>query len=325
MDCTKVQARLETFLDGELQPESTLEVEAHLDCCPRCAESIKFSQALRNSLCHVVKRECIVSDEFKRRLRTALAAERCRSPVTERAAEAEPVQTQSPRGDLARRRAEVEQRQHEGFPWRPLWTLVAAAAGWVLFLKWVPAEERMVMPPLGHSKTAVPDNSTHTAGFAGARTNVVDDALDKLIDYHSSPPAPQVVEEELVRDFEADVGVRVHAPSLQQFGALWEGASLVPVTDHAAAYLRYRMPRRHVTLYVYDPRKVPLRRSHAWRAVHTGDEVAKSSSEEGHANTVYLGHWRGYSVAAKEAEGIGYALAADLDDDAVSRLITEIH
>jgi len=36
---------------------------------------------------------------------------------------------------------------------------------------------------------------------------------------------------------------------------------------------------------------------------------------------VYMGRVRGYSVAASERNGIGYAMASDLDDDENARLV----
>ena len=103
----------------------------------------------------------------------------------------------------------------------------------------------------------------------------------------------------------------MHAPSLDKFGAHWEGASLVSVRNHQAASLRYRMPGRRVTVYVYDPRKVSVHGSLPERLVGNAP--------------VYVGEWRGYTVAAKENHGIGYAMASDLDDDTTAELLTEIH
>src|SRR5690606_22548976 len=127
---------------------------------------------------------------------------------------------------------------------------------------------------------------------------------------HTSPPQPQVTEARLLPAFEPTVGVRLRLPSLAR--AKWQGANLVPVVNHQAASLRYQMPgRRQVTVWVFDPRKVSLR-----------EPLSKHVVE---GNPIYVGEWRGYSVAAKENRGIGYAMAADLDAKSLTQLITSIH
>jgi hypothetical protein len=140
----------------------------------------------------------------------------------------------------------------------------------------------------------------------------VEQALDRLIDNHSAPPQPQVTQPELLPMLEPNVGVRVSLPSeLSRFGAQWEGAGLVAVRDHQAASLRYRMPGHRVTVYVYDPRKVPVHRSLQQRLILN--------------DPIYMGDWRGYKVAAKQHQGVGYAMATDLDDAQIAELIAAIH
>lgn len=261
-------------MDGELTPEQTLRVEAHLDGCETCAEHVALLDALRVSTRRAVLEDAPVSGAFEQRVRAVLQAER-----------------ESESGDGRRSvwgsRLEVA--------WKRGVAPLLAAAAVLLWFAYRPGVESAGDPK---SITARADLS-------------VDQALDRLIDYHSAPPPAQVTSADELPLFDRDVGVRVHAPSLDKFGARWEGASLVSVRNHQAASLRYRMPGRRVTVYVYDPRKVSVHGSLPRRLV--GDAP------------VYVGEWRGYTVAAKENLGIGYAMASDLDDATTAELLTEIH
>lgn len=275
MNCHEFRPLLETFMDGELDAAQTLQVEAHLDECGRCQEELGFAAAIKHEVRLAVHADSEPSDDFQQRLGLALRAE--------------------------------EQRERDGdtnqklvpLSWRSIFPLVAAAAA--LFV-YVGTKQNATSSPRG-------------AGSASAEATVAnvdfEQALDQLIDNHSSPPRFQVTQPELVTAFEPNVGVRVRLPSLAQYGAQWEGASLVAVSRHSAASLRYRMPGHRVTIYVYDPRKMQVRQ-------HLKPRMLRNKP-------IYVGQWRGYSVAAKENKGVGYALAADLDDAATAELITAIH
>jgi hypothetical protein len=44
-----------------------------------------------------------------------------------------------------------------------------------------------------------------------------------------------------------------------------------------------------------------------------------------HNQPVSVGERRGYSIAAREQRGVGYAIATDLDDDASAELVSTIY
>ena len=140
-------------------------------------------------------------------------------------------------------------------------------------------------------------------------TAAVEQLIDEFVNHHANLPMPEVVEESLVRRFEPRVGVPVRAPSLQQYGAQWEGGSVVsvrPQNRHAAS-LRYRVGGHRVTLYIYDASRLPLRASLEPRIVR---DVP-----------VFVGTRRGYSIAAAEQRGLGYAVATDLNDVQSAELV----
>lgn len=274
--CRQVEHLLETFIDGELALEQTLAVEAHLDGCERCGEQVALLESLRMGARRAVYEDAPVTPAFEERLRAALASEGHRA----KAGAVPPPWLRRVKSGSA----------------RALLPVLAAAA----VVLWFQARPEATKT----AKSSAPP--VKTAELVG-----IDQALDRLIDYHSAPPPAQVTEADDLPLFDRDVGVRVHAPRLEKFGASWEGAALVSVRNHQAASLRYRMPGRRITVYVYDPRKVTVNGSLPRRIVQDAP--------------VYVGEWRGYTVAAKENHGIGYAMASDLDGETTAQVLTAIH
>ena len=63
--------------------------------------------------------------------------------------------------------------------------------------------------------------------------------LDELVNYHAAPPKPDITEPTEALRLEPEVGVPVHLPAMNQFGASWEGGSVVPMKNQRAAIFRY--------------------------------------------------------------------------------------
>jgi hypothetical protein len=79
--------------------------------------------------------------------------------------------------------------------------------------------------------------------------------------------------------------------------------------DRRAALLLYTLKNNHrVTVYVFDPHKVPMAPSRLQARVV-------------HERPVYVGTLRGYSIAAAEKSGVGYAVATDVDGDESTELV----
>ncbi len=317
MDCRQVKPLLETFVDGELSAEHTLDVETHLGECDVCSEHLRFAQAVKFSTREAVLAQTVVSDEFRERLERALAAEQQR----EQALESGHVAA------LGAASAAGSAPQTAPLRWRTIAGIVAAAAAlmfWVGSKNWMTGDSEIQNAPLAKV-------NPHPTPSVLSSDLGVEQALDRLIDYHSSPPQPQVTQPELLPALEPNVGVRVHLPEeFDRFGAQWEGAALVRVSNHQAASLRYRIPEpslmgkgsllapraagseHRVTVYVYDPSKVPVHRSLQRRLILN--------------DPIYLGKWRGFTVAAKQNEGVGYAVATDISDDSqIADLVRAIH
>jgi anti-sigma factor RsiW len=291
MNCRHTRPMLDTFADGELPPSEIIGVETHLEECARCRDQLHFVQAIKGSVQRVVTAESQVSPAFLSRLQATLL----------QAEQGEALLAPVPQTRAQRLRALFELKGGRG----SLLSTLAAAAGVLLFLG--------VQQQFASQGTAPSGSGVASATLASAALGM-EDTLDRLIDHHSSQPQPQVTEASLLPTFEPNVGVRIRLPSLAQYGAHWEGASLVPVVNHQAASLRYSMPGHRVTVYVFDPRKLAVRRP-----------LERLERPAVDPEPVYVGQWRGYSVAAKERRGVGYAMAGDLDDQEILRLISSIH
>jgi anti-sigma factor RsiW len=267
---------LETFADGELSADKAVEVEQHLLECACCRERVQLSHALQVSTRRAVRADAEPSPEFQARLMRALSAEREREAAT------------------------AEERARE----RPLsWRVIvpmAAAAGFTLVWGAASNSNDPDRPLLRGADQA----SLAGGSEAAPVTASVDRLIEELVDYHAAAPAPEVTEPSLIGNLEPEVGVPVQVPSLKQYGARWEGASVVPVQlppkSLRAASLRYRLGGHRVTLYVYDSSRFPLRATLEPRVVRN--------------MPVYVGTRRGYSIAAVERRGLGWAVATDLTD-----------
>ncbi|MEB2313212.1 MAG: zf-HC2 domain-containing protein [Sorangiineae bacterium] len=183
-------------------------------------------------------------------------------------------------------------------PWRTIVPVAAAAAS---VLVWAAS----VNGP-SHAARA---SSGDTMNMSSSTTSV-EQLIDEFVSFHADDPAPEVTEPSQVMRFEPAVGVPMRLPSLQQYGARWVGGNLVPVRNQRAASLRYQVDGHRVTVYVYNSTRFPLRVTLEPRVVQN--------------RPVYVGNRRGYSIAAVEQRGVGYAVASDLNDSESAELVASI-
>jgi anti-sigma factor RsiW len=284
MSCRQIAALSDAFLDGELPADQTLGLEEHVAGCDACRERLRFSAALRASTRHAVRAAAVPSAGFEMRLSSALRAER------ERLLEEAPRKPSlAPAG---RRR------------WGAMTPLVLSAAATFALVAWFNSR-------LDRERAELANAAEKSHAPAPVATQDPEQVLDELVDYHATPPMPQITEPGLVQRLEPEVGVPVRLPALKQYGASWEGGGTVPMKNQRAAIFRYSVSNHPVTVYVYDARRVPLRGVLEPRVVHN--------------QSVSVGERRGYSIAAREQRGVGYAVATDLNDDESAELVSTIY
>ncbi len=281
MSCRQVTTLLEAFLDGELPQEDVFDVEQHLAACDSCSERARFGSAVRTSIRRAAAADAAPSAGFEMRLAGALRAERER--------------ILGPRSV----HPEARLRRTAALP------MLLAAAATLTFVTWLNGHFRI------DGATSLVSEPVGSTRLSTASAMNPEQVLDELVDYHAAPPEPQITEPGQILRLEPEVGVPVRLPALKQFGASWEGGSVVAMKNQRAAFFRYRISNHPVTVYVYDAHRVPLRGVLEPRVVHN--------------QPVHVGERRGYSIAALEQHGVGYAVATDLNDDESAELVSTIY
>jgi hypothetical protein len=196
----------------------------------------------------------------------------------------------------AERYASAERAQGaNGVPtWRAVGLAVAATVAAVVGL------ERQTHEEVGHARP-VQSNATATVGL--------DALIDQFVDWHARPLPPEITNANDLPGFEPYVGVPVQPITLSRFGAKLVGGRILPVHEqNCAAMLQYTLDGSHrVSIYVFDPRRV-------------GNHPSRLQPKVIGSKPVYVGQIRGWSIAAAEQSGVGYAIASDLGDDASAEL-----
>jgi anti-sigma factor RsiW len=141
-------------------------------------------------------------------------------------------------------------------------------------------------------------------------TMSIDALLEELIALHARPFPPDTTDPDQLARFDPLLGVQVRRPAFRPLGASFEGARVHPVSDRGALLqVQYLVPEgKRITMYVFNPRVLPVQ---ATRLQH---RVVRQ-------HPMLVGRLRGYSVAALEESGVGYAFASDLDTDESTKMV----
>jgi hypothetical protein len=302
------------YADGELEPNRAVEVEEHLSHCRTCRDELELIQATRKSLRRSMARPA--PSDFAARM---LAVVEIESQVSPEATDRSSSHAVPARPALTEKDRTLGQKVRARASWG-VTMAVAAAAGFVLAffgsrsdilrnqgLKTVTIfNSRSTTSPLPTS-----NSEEKRAGFEAL--------LDRLVSFHANPPPSEEDEfDTAVHKFEPLVGVHMQGTTLRRpvFGARFSGARIYDLDARSAndtrfaAELRYTTPGHRITIYVFDPSVVPI------RVTRLKPRVVRSSP-----NPVYVGTVRGFSVAAAERSGIGYAVASDFDDEKSAQLV----
>ncbi len=275
--CRRFVQLLEPFRDGELSPSEVVDVETHLVECECCSERMRLSEAMRVSLKDVVHAGAEVTSAFEARIRLALAAEREREE----------------------RRDPANGAHVRMLSWRSILPIASAAAVVMVYAA-----------SAGHRTTDVA--SSRASMYQASTPASIEKLLEDLVSNHERASGPQFTEQGLLPQLEPEVGVPVRLPNFKQYGAHWEGVSVVRVSNQRAASLRYRIAGHRLTVYIYDAARVPVGATLQQRLVR--DEP------------VYVGSRNGVSIAATErSNGVGYAIATDLNKDESAELVASIY
>ncbi len=271
-ECTLFSRWMSSYVDGELDAGHAVDMEAHVLNCSTCSERVTFLRAMRLSMKRTADKRA--PDALRSRIEGAMRAEKRRVKEADR---------EAPMGNKL-------------IGWKYAATL-AAAAGVALTVAAAKAQKDTPAP-------VVAKNGTTDVASMG-----MDSLLEDLVALHAHPLPPETTDPDALARFDPLVGVPVRRPAFQPFVASFNGARVHQWRDRRAASLQYVIEGNHrVTVYVFDPRTVPM------RVTHLEPRVVRE-------RPVYVGKLRGYSVAAAERSGVGYALATDLGDDRSAQLV----
>lgn len=278
--CRKVSKLVDAYLDSELEPSQVIEVDRHLQDCADCAEAIALDRAVRAGVRRSVRMTRAPMD-LRQRMAAAMEAEASRS--------SRPGDTMVEAGKM--------------LPWHVVLPLASAAA--------VPLVLGMA-GAFGDQAPRKPSVAAEASRPEAQSASVfdLDRMLDQFVDWHARPLPPEVTNETELVKFEPYVGVPMRAPALAPFGGRLVGGRMLTTgaTSQTTAMLYYTLPSGHrVSVYVYDPSRVPARPTRLQQRTLGRDEV-------------WVGKVRGYSVAAPMRHDVGYAIATDLDEEQTTRL-----
>ena len=312
MDCNRRERWLEAYVDDELDAVHVLVVEEHIAECEGCREQLVLTRAMRASLRRTVTEGA--SHGLRERLRAVLAVEKRLIAEEEEAA----PQSANPR---SANEAQASPRFANEAQASPRFANEAQASP--RFANPQLVSLRYVMPLvlaasiaffLGSqrlSKLGEPDDPTRRAELrSDASSATVASAFDRYLDdlvlAHAQPVAPEVPDLDGLAGLDLKVGVRLPRPELSQLGMRYIGARL----HRDAALMQFRGDRNRVTLYVFDPARIPM-------------QANRLSPRTIGSTRLYVGRVRGYAVAASERDGVGYALASDFGDEESARVLIQ--
>jgi len=297
------------YVDQELDAIHVLEVEEHVVACGDCRAGVEHLRAMRAS----VKQSCqlVAPQALRRRLEMMVVdVSVSDSSTTESATEhdaamplpANPGSAAPSKGTVLR--------------FRYVMPLAAAAALVILVgtSRWVvsPATEVVNVPSTNEGEVKTSSvRAQYAPGTAAKKVAAAlsrfDELLDDLVVQHAHPMPPETTDPEGLRRFDPYVGVAVRRPELKSVGARYVGGRI----HRRAAMLQYmldRGKRNRMTMYVFHPKRVPMR-------------TKRLRPRVVNARSVYTGQVRGYSVAASERNGVGYMLASELGDDRNAEIV----
>jgi anti-sigma factor RsiW len=320
------------YADGELDASRAMDVETHLLSCTACAERLELLRATRVSLkrCAFAR----MAAPAGLRARVALA---CTS--TERTANATPIPVSgvfdpvksSLDGQLLEHRqllsGEAPQETYAPRLVRLRYAVAMAAAAGIAFAMgaWRLQDGRLSGSGDGSQASAnpTPDADGSRAAQAGGATPIAtggvtvgnakfERMLEDLVALHANPLPPETTNPDELQRFDPLVGVPVRRPAFRPQEVRFHGARIHALPDRRAAVLQYTIRGGHrITMYVFNPEAMPVNDTRLQPRVVS-------------ERPVYVGHFRGYSIAATEKRGVGYALASDLDDDKCAQMVASV-
>ncbi len=310
--------------DGELDPAHVLEAENHLAACAPCRGELDFIRAMRKSLRQSCARRA--GPSLEARARAALIVERASSSPRR---ESDVVEAKGQLPFVAQ--AMFASRSERG---RARWAMAGAVTVAACFVLVVVVGNRFSRGLTNAAPLATIVGSQLSNGAEAANDTAwnFDAVVDQLVSLHANPLPPEEKNPEELNRLEPYVGVPVKRSALSLLRgsgadtASFDGARLHAIRDRGAAprnaaILSYKVRGHRLTVYVFDSRLIPMNRTRLKPRLVEPEGVRHERREHIAAQPVYVGNVRGFSIAAREKSGVGYALASDLDEDNTVQMV----
>lgn len=287
--CLRLECWLSAYVDDELDAVHCLEVEAHLESCVECAERLDHLRATRHSLQSLsTSAPCALRE----RVALLLGADRL---AEERLTEEGAPSSLSDPGVAVRT---SERPPPSGIARLRLIVPLAAAATIALVFGAIELQKQDAA-----MESRASGSQTAVAAYS------LDHLVEELVTQHIQSPPLDTTDPMQLNEYERHVGVRIREPHFHE--AKWMGARVQP--QSRAAMLRYMLKNQHrITVYMFDANRVSMA---SRRLV-----PVEGAPQHRAASKVYVGNIRGYTVAAAERDGVGYAVASDLSGDETAKL-----
>lgn len=299
MRCRDVQQFTSALVDGELDAPTALELEKHIAACEACRTRAES--------------ERLVKRELRRHLGSVAAPEGLRLRVQVALRQAAAQEAEAARMDDGPEPA----RPSTPTPVRPTpvpAVPIAAAAGraaWMRLRSVVPAAlaAGLVLFFIAPQRWISLDEGPRSGGVTGAALGgplVLSDVVGRHV--RSLPPEVQGPNPERVATwFQGKVDFPVRPPVFPEAPAGLVGGRVSWVRDAPAAHLFYDLEGRHVSVMVFARgRRLPV------------DGIAGLCVPN---RKVWVGRSKGINVALLERDRVAYALASDLSEPQILRLV----
>lgn len=308
---------VQLYADGELEPARTVEMEQHLGRCAPCNEELALLKALRKSL----RRSTVAQAPAALRERLQALAWQPNALAASSALVEDQTSIAQAQSLSAHATTKTEERASRAA--RVSWSVAMAMSAAACFALGYFAV-RAPTATARASKSNVLQNTADGSTFGergplmanaaiGDAIPSLDSVIDQLVSLHANPIPPETTDPNELKNFDPYVGVPVRRPRLSVTNASFLGARMHALRDtQRTAALEYKVNGHRLTIYVFDSRLLRLTpRSLRPRVVES--------------RPVFVGQVRGYSVAAAEAKGVGYALASDLDEDKSAQAVAAFY
>lgn len=316
-ECSRLEHWVTAYVDDELDAIHALEVETHIAECEPCDERITLLRATRCSLKRALSakcpgalraRICRVLVDARREDEDGLDADAATAALDAAALNDGDGDAPASLGPLSRGPSSMADLHGSVAP--PRMGPVAKTRGPLVKLHYmVPlAAAATVLLVFGvmRLESAEPAVAERPSPSSTAAVASLDYLLEEMVAQHAHPPPPETTDPNDLSKWDRYLGLRVPRPKFEHRRVRYIGARMMP---RQTAMLQYMLrDKRRMTLYVFDSKRIPLR-AQRLKHRHIG------------ARNVYVGKLRGYSVAASERDGIGYALASDLSDEESAELL----